>query len=287
VLQIAVIGGAGPAFFGLKNLAHLPALPDLATRSQGGAYGAWNVFQRENHARWISLTVNRLLLRGPHGEGEAPAADRFRYAETVDPAHPEWLCWGNACWAAGVSLALSYAEHGHCAAADGLSGTGGHHHLPVRLVPGGMGKTASVTTEVVLPDQKAWDLCRAGFTPLVGMANGDSAYFPFLGNVYRSRPGSVTVDQSLLYQLYAGQLGHVVLKLAPRLRGLGPEEAVRQLEQGIFAHLSPFVGDAPGQKVKVTAAAAPDGTAVASIQVSPTFKIQDKPVELELQLPLG
>jgi type VI secretion system protein ImpC len=284
-LQAPVIGGAGPSFFGLKNLAHLPALPDLVTRTAGGPYAGWNAFQRDTISRWVCLTVNRFLLRAPHDAGGDGAGD-FCYRETADPAHPEWLCWGNAIWAAGAGLAHSYAQHGHCAAADGLSESGGHHGLPTIEVAKGANKTIRVASEIILPDEKAWDLCRAGFTPILGMADGDVAYFPFLGNVYRPRVGSITIDQALVYQLYAGQLSHVVLKLSSGLPAGSPEEGCRWLEREIFAFLSPWVGDTPGQNVKVTAASLPDGRPAASIHVTPTFKIQNKPVDLELRLPL-
>lgn len=284
-LQVAFIAGVGPSIFGLKNLAHLPAMPDLVTRTTGGPYAAWAAFQKDNTARWVSLTVNRFLMRPAWGGGQSE--DDLSYREAVDPAHPEWLCWGNAAWAVGASLARSYAEHGHCAAADGLSGTGGHHNLPTRELVQSVTKTVRCTTEVIMADEKAWDLCRAGFTPMVGMADGDIAYFPFLGNVYRPRLGSITLDQALTYQMYAGQLTHVILKLRNQMPAGDPETACRWLQQGIYNYLSPFVGDKPGDNVRVTPAEMPDGTVVALIHVSPTFKIQDKPVELEVQLPVG
>jgi type VI secretion system ImpC/EvpB family protein len=283
-LQSPFIGTAGPSMFGMKNLAHLPSLPDLVTRTTGGPYAAFNLFQRENAARWICLTVNRFLLRSPYA-AEGPA-DGFQYTETVDPAHPEWLCWGGASWAVGVSLARSFSEHGHCAAADGLSGTGGHHGLPTRELQVSLTKKVNMTTEVQLADEKAWELCRAGFTPFVGIADGDIAYFPFLGNVYRVRLGSITMDQALTYQLYAGQMSHVLLKLSTQLPATDPASACAWLEQQIFNYLSPWVGEKPGENVKVTPAPQPDGTAVAAIHVTPTFKIQDKPIDLELGLPL-
>ena len=286
-LQVAFVAGAGATMFGLKNLAHLPAMPDLVTRTTGGPYAALAAFQKDNISRWVCLTVNRFLLRNPWGDG-APAgdADGFAYKETVDPAHPEWLPWGNAGWAVGASLARSYAEHGHTAASDGLSGTGGHHGLPTRELVQSATKRVRATTEIVLPDEKAWELCRAGFTPFVGMVDGDIAYFPFLGNIYRPRTGSITTDQALTWQLYAGQLTHVVLKLTSRMPAGDPEGACRWLEQGIFNYLSPFVGEAPGERVKVTPTPLPDGSVAATIQVTPTFKIQDKPVELEVQVGL-
>ncbi len=280
-LQSPYIAGVGAAMFGMKNLAHLPNLADLVTRTTGGPWTNWNAFQKENTSRWICLTVNRFLLRAPHGEGAAEGAD-YVYRETVDPAHPEWLCWGNAVWAVGASMARSFAEHGHCAAADGLSGTGGHHGLPTRELKESPTKSVRMSTEILISDEKAWELCRAGFTPLIGMADGDIAYFPFLGNAYRARLGSLTIDQALTYQLYAGQLSHLVLKLAATQPAGSPEEVCGWFQQQIFTHLSPFVGDAPGTHVQVTPAATEGGGAAAAIKVTPTFKIQDKKFDLEL-----
>jgi hypothetical protein len=282
-LQAPVYGSVGATFFGLKNLAHLPALPDLATRTSGGPYAGWMALQKETVARWIGLTCNRLLTRAPYGEGEA--GDVF-YRETVDPAHPEWLPWANAVWPLGVSLAGSYGEHGHCAAADGLQGTGGHHNLPVRELVQGMNKTVRVATEVVLPDEKSWDLCRAGLTPLLGIANGDIAYFPFLGNIYRPVLGSITTDQAMTWHLYAGQVTHTLLAARSKLPAGDPVEVCRALERQLFADFSPFVGDAPGTHIKVEAVQLPDGNVAAHVKLTPTFKIQDKPLEFEFQLPL-
>ena len=288
-LQVGFFAAAGAPMFGLKNLAHLPAMPDLVTRTSGGPYAAWTSFQKENAARWVGLTVNRMLLRAPwgHDAASSSAANGFAYKETVDPAHPEWLPWGNAVWAAGASLAASYTEHGHCAAADGLSGTGGHHGLPTRELVQSATKKVRMATEISLPDEKAWELCRAGFTPMVGMVDGDIAYFPFLGNVYRPRVGSITLDQAMTYQLYAGQVTHVILKLQSATPPGDPENVCRWLEQELFNQLSPWVGEKPGEGVKVVSTPIPEGGAVATIKVVPTFKIQDKPVELEMQVGLG
>lgn len=286
VLQVAFFAHTGPSFYGLKNLAHVPAIPDLVRRVIGGPYGPWNQFQATDAARWVCLMINRFLLRSPHGAGAAAPADgSFLYRETVDVAHPEWLCWGSPVWTAGVSLAGSFAEHGHTAASDGLQGTGSHHDLPTRVTLEG-NKQVHLCTEIIVSDEKAWELCRSGLTPIIGMKDGAIAYFPFLGNCYRVRLGSITLDQSLVYNLYAGQLGHTVLKLAGTLPAGDAAAAVSALEQGIFAALSPFVGDAPGTHVKVTPQTLPDGQVVAAIAVTPTFKIQDKPVDLQLALPL-
>ncbi|TPW13966.1 MAG: hypothetical protein FD129_1167, partial [bacterium] len=281
-IQTPVVASVGPAMFGLKNLAHLPSLPDLATKTFGGPWAGWNLFQKENAARWVTLTVNRFLLRAPWGGG---AADAF-YNETVDPAHPEWLAFGSPIWAVGVSLAASYSQHGHCAAADGLAGTGGHRDLPTRELQQGPMTKVVVPTEVILPDEKAWDLCRAGFTPLVGQQNGDIAYFPFLGNSYRQAPGSVTLDQAMTYQLYAGQVSHRLLELSGRMPAGDPVEVCQWIEVQMFGELSPFVGETPGTHVSASPAQLPDGKIVAHVKITPTFKIQEKPLEFEVQLPL-
>jgi type VI secretion system protein ImpC len=291
-LQTPFIACAGASLFGLKNMAHLPALSDLATRTSGGPYAAWMALQRDEIARWISLALNRFLLRAPYGSedpdpnaSQTAVAGPFRYVEAVDPAHPEWHAWGRPVWTLGASLAASFAEHGHCAACDGLSGKGAHHALPTREMLASPGKKTRLATEILIDDQKAWDLVRAGVTPLLGMADGDVAYFPFVGNIYRPRLGSVTLDQTLSYYLYLGQLSHLVLRLLPQAPAGSSVDRAAWLESQIFMNMSPFVGDAPGEHVRVAALDA-GGAATASISVSPTFKLQDKSFTLEIGVPI-
>jgi len=282
-LQSPFVASSGASLFGLKNLAHLPALPDLATRTSGGPYAAWSAFLRDDVARWVSLTTNRFLLRALYGDGgDAASSSAFHYTERVDAAHPEWLPWGRAVWAVGVSLAASFAEHGHCAACDGLTGKGAHYGLPIRAVPQGGNRTSQLATEILIDDAKAWDLVRLGVTPLIGRADGDVAYFPFVGNIYRAVMGSVTIDQTLSYYLYLGQLSHYVLRLVPSLPAGSAVERAAWLETQIFGGFSPFVGDAPGERVKVVAQEGEGGAAVANIQVAPTFKLQEKAFTLEM-----
>jgi hypothetical protein len=276
--QTPIIASVGPAMFGMKNLAHIPNMPDLVTKTVGGAWAGWNLLQKENAARWISLTVNRWLTR--------PSHESDFYTETVEAGHPEWHAWASAVYPMGVSLAKSFAEHGHCAGSDGLSGTGRHSNLPTRTTQTGPMTTVSAPTEIIISDEKAWELARAGFTPFIGQQNGDTAYFPFLGNVYRVTIGSITLDQALTYQLYAGQVSHTLLSLAGRMPATDPAEGCQWLEAQLFAELSPFVGDAPGTHVKATPVQLEDGRVGANVQITPTFKIQEKPLEFQVQLPL-
>ena len=119
-------------------------------------------------------------------------------------------------------------------------------------------------------------------------SNAEGNYrVPFLTpGVYRVTIGSITLDQALTYQLYAGQVSHTLLSLAGRMPATDPEEGCRWLEAQMFAELSPYVGDAPGTHVKATPVQLPDGRVAADIQINPTFKIQEKPLEFQVQLPL-
>ncbi len=282
-LQSPFIASSGASLFGLKHLAHLPALPDLATRTSGGPHAAWSALLREEFARWLSLTTNRLLLRALYGDGgDAASSSRFHYTERFDAAHPEWLPWGRAMWTVGASLAASFAEHGHCAACDGLTGKGAHYGLPTRAIAQTANTSSQLATEILIDDSKAWDLVRLGVTPIIGKANGDVAYFPFVGNIYRVVMGSITIDQTLSYYLYLGQLSHYVLRLLPSVPAGSPVERAAWLEAQIFGGFSPFVGDAPGERVKVVAQEAEGGAAIASIQVAPTFKLQEKAFTIEM-----
>jgi hypothetical protein len=52
-------------------------------------------------------------------------------------------------------------------------------------------------TEILIDDDKAWEIVRGGVTMLVGMSDGAVATFPLVANVYRLRPGTITTESAL------------------------------------------------------------------------------------------
>ena len=215
-LEAPMIAAVSPAFFQLKNIAHLPSLPELGPRLQQPAYASWRRFQTDPVSRWACLTVNRFLARESYALSRE-AETGLEYRERADAAHPENYVWAEAGWLILCNLARSYSKFRHCVVIDGMSPDTAHANLPVRPFPKKANVEVPSPTEILLDDNKAWEIVRAGITVLVGMSDGAVASFPLLANVYRLKPGVVTVESALSYQLFAGNLFHFLLDALSRV----------------------------------------------------------------------
>ena len=271
VAQAPVVAGASPAFFGLKELKLLAKLQDLPQRLMDGAHAGWQRFQKQEEARWVSLTVNRWLLRAPAPEEK-----------------PEDLLWGRGVWLAGAAVARSVRQSGH---ALDLSGprAGGFTGLPTRPYPKAANQTVPLSTEIELPDMAAQELSRGGFLPVSGRTGSDVVMIPIAVNAHRGAPGRLTVSGTLAYQMMAARLAQLCALLMDELPGPAPE-AAEFLRQSLVAFLGPLAGKDPAAAVKVAPVEAKDaeGKAVtlAEVVVQPDFRIEGMEFKFVFQLPL-
>lgn len=285
-IQVPVVFAAGAEFFEFKNLVHALALPDLPSRLTGPSYSGWMSFQREEAARWVSVTVNRFLLRAPH----AIERDGFAYREREEAAHPEWYCWGRPVWLAGLAAMRSQTEKGHPTAISGLR-DGGFTDLPARGYPRTREETVELCSEVPIDDMKAREIAGLGLAPLVGELRGRRAFFPLLANAYRFRPGMLTVESSLAYQLLAGRLAQFCSRAVEDAVASSDEEAAGILRGEIHRFLGALAGPDPATSVEVTVSTSPDagGPAerLAHVRVRPAMAVEGKPVDLQFVLKVG
>jgi type VI secretion system protein ImpC len=287
-LQVPMIAAASPAFFQLKNIAHLPNLPDIAVQLQLPAYASWRRFQTNPISRWVCLTANRYLAREPYAlkKESGSSAD---YQEKADASHPEWYLWADAGWLVLSNLARSFAKYRHCVVIDGMSPDSTHFNLPVRLFPKKANVMAPSPTEILIDDTKAWDIVRGGVTMLVGISDGAVATFPLLANVYRLKPGVLTTESALSYQLIAGHLTHYILGLYGQIPTDGGSEAIDAFfKEKLSEFLVPFTGEKPEENVQteiVEIAGEPAQRAL-KLTVKPLLKLQGKDVDFTIQLGL-
>jgi hypothetical protein len=275
VLQAPVVAQAGPAFFGLKQLNLLPKIDDLPQRLMDAAHSGWQKFQKEEGARWATLTVNRWLQRAPY-EGEK-----------TDPAKPETWLWGRGVWILGAAVARSARASGHALEVSGIRG-GLFSGLPTRPFPKAANQTVPLAAEVAVPEQFAQEISRAGFTALAGFLGSDSVMIPIAVNAHRKSPGRLTVSGTFSYQLMAGRLAQCCALLLDELPSGG--EAVEFLRKSLLEFLGPLAGASGEGSVKVSPAEVkqPDGQTVrvAEVEVRPGVTIEGMPFSYVFQLPL-
>lgn len=260
-LQAPVVTGASPAFFGLKEIKLLPKLTDLADRLRDGGHAAWQKFQKSDPARWITLTINRFLLREPK-EGEKP----------------EDLPWGRGAWLVAAAVARAAKEQGHPLDVSGTR-AGLFTGLPTRPYPKLANELVPLPTETPIAEQMSQELSRAGFVALTGRMNGDAVTIPLAVNAWRSAPGRLTVSGTLGYQLMAARLAQFTM-FALDETPPGAEAAAAYLKKAYADFLGPLLGDAP-DAVKVT----PSGQ-VAEVLIRPAARLETMELQFAFQIPI-
>jgi type VI secretion system protein ImpC len=287
-LQTPMISSVSPAFFQLKNLAHLPNLPDIAAQLQLPAYANWRRFQTNPVSRWVCLTANRYLARELYSLKKASGAS-LDYQEKADPAHPDWYLWADAGWLVLANLARSFAKYRHCVVIDGMSPDSAHSNLPVRPFPKKSNVMIPSPTEILIDDTKAWDIVRGGVTMLVGISDGAVATIPLLANVFRLKPGVLTTESALSYQLVAGHLSHYLMGIYNDIpAGDGSEAIISFLKEKLHEFLIPFAGEKPEEtvRIEISEAAGDPARRTLNLTLKPLLKMQGKDVDFAIQLAL-
>lgn len=259
--HVPFIAAADCAAFGLGRRA-------LDEAGGSGADG-WAEFRQSEDARYVGLTVPRVLLRRPYGD-DGGVVDGFVFQERVwptptaeaagqslpEPLHQR-LLWGNSAFVLAERLASAFARDGSAAAAwddDDL--------LAVDSLPR-FGYLASDTIEALVgPAEVHWPNClprrlgECGFLPLARDHTTGSVFFHGMQSCYQPpRRSSAEADavaqagaqlRGLLLATRFAQALRAMLAQAPQ-RWATRKEAEAELRAWLARHT--MVGDDAGQGV--------------------------------------
>src|SRR5262249_16936100 len=92
---------------------------NLARTFEQPEYLKWRAFRRMEDARFVGLTLPRVLRRRPYPDG-APRVDGFRFREEVEKPDRSQYLWGNAVYAFGAVLIRTFAQSGWLATLRGV-----------------------------------------------------------------------------------------------------------------------------------------------------------------------
>jgi len=114
------ISAADPKMFGFDSFTELSKPRDLEKIFDSAEYIKWRSFRDSEDARFVTLTMPRVLARLPYGSATKPVED-FNFEEAsldsgdrqLESQHDDY-CWTNAAYAMGTTLTKSYAEYGWC-----------------------------------------------------------------------------------------------------------------------------------------------------------------------------
>jgi type VI secretion system protein ImpD len=210
------VAAAHPALLDLTEFAELELPLNLPRTFSQAEYIPWNSFREAEDARFIGLTLPRVLMRPPYRD-DGGRTDGFRFREEVGGPDREKYLWGNAAYAFGAVLVRAFADSGWFAAirgaADGLA-----PNLPAPSF--GLdrpGVAPRPPTDAVVTDATEKEIGELGFIPLC--ACQDAGLAAFYGNQSVQKPAkfdrpeataNARLSSMLQYILCAARFAHYV-----------------------------------------------------------------------------
>lgn len=303
------IASASPAMFGLDAFSDLETAPDLARGFQQMDFLKWRAFRDTEDARFVGLTLPRVLVRLPHTD-DGSRVDRFRFEEDVaGPDHRRYL-WGSAALAFGEVLIRSFAHSGWLAGIRGVErgvvAGGLVTRLPVHCFSTDTpGLAPKCSTDVVITDLQEKELSRLGFIPLC--ACHDSEYAAFFSNESAHKPRTydrpeasrnARISSMLQYTLCASRFAHYLKVLIRDSLG-GFREAhdcERLLQDWIVQYVTPDEDASPEAKarrplrearISVRPDRADPGKYRCTFHLWPHFELDDLVAAVRLDTELG
>ena len=210
------ISSVDPSMMGFESFQELSKPRDLEKIFDTVEYTKWRSFRESEDARFVALTMPRVLSRLPYGESTKPV-EEFHYEEvgTGEVSHDEYT-WMNAAYVYGARLTDAFAQTGFCTAIRGAEGGGRVDGLPAHTFTSDDGDVdLKCPTEIAVTDRREAELSKLGFLPLSHYKNTDFAVF-FGGQTVQKpkkydRPeatANASISARLPYIMATGRFAH-------------------------------------------------------------------------------
>ncbi|MCU9840050.1 type VI secretion system contractile sheath large subunit [Ruegeria sp. WL0004] len=170
------IAAAAPQLFRMESWQELPNPQDLEQIVSSPDYASWQSLRESEDARYIGLTMPRVLARLPYGADTVPVKG-FDFEEQLDGKHDHYV-WMNAAFAMGVNINRSHKLYGWGTQIRGVESGGTVTNLPVHTFPTDDGSVAmKCPTEIAIDDRREAELAKLGMMPILHRKNTDVAAF--------------------------------------------------------------------------------------------------------------
>ncbi len=258
------ISAADSSLMGLDSYSDLSKPRDLAKIFDSVQYAKWKSFRESEDARFVTLTMPRVLSRMPYGENTKPI-DEFHFEELEldekgegkSASHDQYT-WMNASYVMGTRLTDAFAQYGWCTAIRGAEGGGKVEDLPVHIFNTDEGDLdMKCPTEIAITDRREAELSGLGFLPLVHYKNTD--YAVFFGAQSTQKPkiyddddatANASISARLPYMMATSRIAHYLKVMARDWIGkfMEPADCEKALNRWIQQYV---LGDATaGQEMK-------------------------------------
>ncbi len=168
---------AAPSLLNMESWQELSNPRDLAKIFGTPAYASWKSLRQSEDARYLGLTMPRVLARMPYGAKTNPV-DEFAFEEDASGSDHSKYVWTNAAYAMATNVTRSFKLYGWCARIRGAESGGMVEGLPVHSFPTDDGGVdMKCPTEIGITDRREKELADCGFMPISHWKNTDFAVF--------------------------------------------------------------------------------------------------------------
>lgn len=171
------ITGSSPGLMNMDSWQELGDPRDLTKIFGTAEYAAWRSLRESEDARYLGLTMPRVLGRLPYGAKTAPV-EEFAFEEDTEGAKHDKYTWMNASYAMATNINRAFKTYGWCSRIRGVESGGIVEGLPVHTFPTDDGGVdMKCPTEVAITDRREAELAKNGLMPLSHWKNSDYAVF--------------------------------------------------------------------------------------------------------------
>lgn len=247
------ITGVHSSFFGLDSFTDLERPLSLFRAFEQVDYLKWRSFRQSEDARFVGLTLPRMLMRLPH-DPDSPGGRRLRFREDVEGPDRSKYLWGSAVYAFGSVLIRGFINSGWLADIRGVRHGMGERGVRVCLDDGGLvtglpahsfgtdrlGLATKSSTEVIVTDTREKELDELGFIPLCHCQDTEFSAFYTTASVQKPAKyddpratANARISAMLQYILCVSRFAHYVKVIARDKIGSqsSPEDCERFLSE--------------------------------------------------------
>ena len=191
-------------------------------------YTKWKSYRDSEDARFVVLTMPRVLSRLPYGANTKPV-EEFGFEEVeldekgrAKPVPHDQYTWMNASYVLGTRLTDAFAKYGFCTAIRGAEGGGKVEGLPAHVFTSDDGDPdLKCPTEIGITDRREAELSKLGFLPLCHYKNTD--YSVFFGEQSTQKPkkydrpeatANAAISARLPYMMASSRFAHYLKVIA-------------------------------------------------------------------------
>jgi type VI secretion system protein ImpC len=186
------IAAADPSLMRMDSWNELSNPRDISKVFDTPEYAAWKSLRDSEDAKYLGLTLPRVLARLPYGANSEPV-EEFGFEEDTDGHKGEKYAWMNSAYAMAANITRAFKDHGWCSRIRGVESGGEVEDLPTHTFPTDDGGVdLKCPTEIAISDRREAELAKAGLMPLIHRKNTDRAVF--IGAQSLARPKEYNND---------------------------------------------------------------------------------------------